>query len=121
MLSTADRGNPALLTPFLLARVRTLHAEIADACAVSRHLIERGRHRRLSSTYPGLRPIGGGSDAGLIALTITGAALCLSCVTKKTGVPAPDAEAMLFRIASTLKLTAGPGRCDSCLEHTTTF
>jgi hypothetical protein len=121
MLSSAPCGNGALLTPSLLARAATLHTEFARACAVSRDLIARGRDRRLSSTYSGLRPIAGGSDAGLVALAITGAALCLPCVAKKTGVPAADAEAMLLRIASTLELTAGPGRCDSCLEQASTF
>jgi hypothetical protein len=121
MRGSVQLGDAASLTPSLLMRAATLHAELARACAVSRRLIERGHHRRLSSSYPRLRAISGGSDAGLIAVVITGAALCLDCITKKTGVPAPEADALLVKIAATLKLVSLPGRCDSCLDQRTTF
>src|SRR6185436_12970903 len=105
----------------LLARAATLRAELAGAVALSRRLLERGRQRRLSSTYPRLRPIGGGSDAGDVALAITDASLCLQCIAKKTGVPEHETDALLMRIATTLKLVAIPGRCDACLDRGTTF
>lgn len=111
----------ALLAPLLLMRAASLRAGLAGTRAVSRRLIARGRERRLTSTYPLLRPIGGGSDAALVAVAITGASLCLPCIAKKTGVPEAEADTLLLRIATTLRLGAGAGRCDSCLEQKTTF
>jgi len=111
----------ALLTPLLLISAATLRTEVAGAVTVSRALIERGRQRRLSSTYGRLRPIGGGSDAGDVALAITDASLCLPCIAKKTGVPEHETEALLMSIATTLKLVAIPGHCDGCLDRGTTF
>ena len=108
-------------TTALIARASTLHAELATICVESRALIERGRARRLSLTYPLLRQIAGGSDAPLILTVITGALLCVECIAKKTGIPATEVDAALRTVARTLRLTMGPRRCDGCLQRKTTF
>jgi hypothetical protein len=113
--------SAASLTLSLLARAAALRAELTRVCTESRRLVEQGRGRRLSTTYPRLRVIRGGSDAGLVALAITDASLCLACVARKTGVPEPEVDAILLRVAGTLKLAAVGGRCDACLELKTVF
>jgi hypothetical protein len=104
------------VTVSLIARSRALVAELEALVDGSRSLV-----RRSLALCPHRRTIGGGSDAALITMMITGATLCLDCIAKKTGVPVPEVEAMLTGIAKTLKLSAAPGRCDACLGQTTVF
>src|SRR5262245_5668234 len=68
---------------------RTLRAEMEIVRAQSRSLIQRGRDRRLTSTYAGLRQIGGGADdsPGIVERVLDGALLCMDCVTVETGLP----------------------------------
>jgi hypothetical protein len=58
----------------------------------------------------------GSDDAGLISATLAdGAALCLECIAKKTGVPIDDVEAVLARIGKTIRVESGRGLCSACL------
>jgi hypothetical protein len=105
-------------TAVLMARATTLHAEIAEACADSRALLDRSLARR---RRPPLLVIRGGSDAVLITPLIADARLCLHCIARKTGVSVERVNAVLRMVAQTLRLRIGPHRCDACLEHKTTF
>ena len=71
------------------------------------------------------RPLSGAADhiedAAVVLTTILASALCLDCITKKSGVPAARVEAVLTTIAGTLTLVAQSGRCDACLETARTF
>ena len=58
----------------------------------------------------------GSDDAGLISATLAdGAALCLECIAKKTGVPIDHVEAVLARIGKTIRIASGRGLCSTCL------
>jgi len=62
----------------------------------------------------------GSDDAGLISATLAdGAALCLECIAKKTGVPIDHVEAVLARIGKTLRIGSGRGLCSACLAGRT--
>jgi hypothetical protein len=108
-------------TAALLERAASLRAEFAAVVECSRVLLATGRERRLSSSYPQLRTIGGGSDVALIAAVLTNARLCLECIARKIGIAEAEANALLTELARTIRLTLGPPRCDSCLQHRTTF
>jgi hypothetical protein len=110
-----------ILAPRLTARSAALHDELATVIARSRALLSLGHERRLSSVYPRLRLIRGGSDAGLVAVMIADAKLCLHCIATTTGLPLDQVDASLVTITRTLRLRIGPHRCDSCRQHKTTF
>jgi hypothetical protein len=105
----------------LLADHTEARAQLAVVLEQSLQLCAAGRDRRLSSPYPLLRRISGGSDVALVTLAISGASLCLACLAKKTGIPAAQVEAALTTIATTLRFAAAPGRCGSCHEARTIF
>ena len=119
-------------TAELIARASTLHADLAALCAESRTLIERTGQRWRTSL---LRVIRGGSDAapdaeftrvsmpsmpagdlGLITTVIAGAALCVDCITRRTGIPAAEVSAALPTIGSAFQVAAVQRRCSACLE-----
>jgi len=105
----------------LLAKATILHTELAAVFATSQFLIYRGRERRLSSTYPLLRVIRGGSDACVIAEMITDTAMCLPCISKRTGVPIEQVNAVLRSITGTFRLSIGMRRCAVCRARKTAF
>ena len=113
-----------LLTPSLLARAATLRADLAAVVERSRDLLWWSRQRGRGGATLG-RPIGGASDhvedAAVVLTMILASALCLDCITKKSGVPADRVEAILTTIAGTLTLVAQSGACDACLETARTF
>lgn len=64
----------------------------------------------------------GSADAGLISATLAdGAALCLECIAKTTGVPIDHVEAVLARIGKTLRIGSGRGPCNACLAGRKVF
>jgi hypothetical protein len=63
----------------------------------------------------------GASDAELVTAIITGAALCIECIAKRTGMPSPQVDTMLARIAMTVKLSVQARRCTACLEDKMVF
>lgn len=74
---------------------------------------------------PVVRPISGGADhvedTAVVLTMILGSSLCLDCIARKSGVPAPRVDAIITTISETVILIVGPGRCDACLETTRTF
>jgi hypothetical protein len=112
-----------LLTPSLLVDRLTINAELAATIERSRDLVWLGR----ALTSPDARyrprpPIGGGSDpdAALIVNALSGAALCLGCITTKLGVPPARAEALLAVIGRTVKIGCHT-HCRACLERKPAF
>jgi hypothetical protein len=105
----------------LIEHATTLHADLTEVFAESRALIALGRERRLTSTYPRLRVIRGGSDVALVTETIAEARLCLHCIATMAGVSINQVDDALKTIAGTLRLRIGPHRCDSCRQYKTTF
>lgn len=84
-------------------------------------MVERTR-RTIFAAYPNLHPIRGGSDAALIATSLSAAPLCAECLAKRTGVPSRRIDDMLAEISTTLKLLIGPSRCLGCLgDQATTY
>jgi hypothetical protein len=63
----------------------------------------------------------GASDAELVTAIIAGAALCIECIGKRTGMPSPHVDTMLARIAMTVKLSVQARRCSACLEDKMVF
>ena len=64
----------------------------------------------------------GSDDAGLISATLAdGAALCLECIAKKTGVPIDHVEAVLARIGKTIRIGSVRSICRTCLTRRTVF
>jgi hypothetical protein len=60
-------------------------------------------------------------DAGLVIAMISGVSLCLECISKRSGVPAPRVDVMLTTVARTISLVVETGRCDACLETRRTY
>jgi hypothetical protein len=54
-------------------------------------------------------------DAGLVSSVLTDAALCVDCIVKKTGVPAPRVHAVLESIGRTVKVDSGGSLCSACM------
>jgi hypothetical protein len=102
---TSEVGT--LLTPSLLAQATTLRADLAAVIERSRDLLWWSRQRRRGGAPLG-RPIRGATDhvddAAVVLTTIPASALCLDCITNKSGVPAARVEAILTTIAGTLTL-----------------
>jgi hypothetical protein len=116
-----DVAGAVLLTPSLLAQAAALTGELAVVIERSRDLLWLV-HRRRSVGARRVRHIGGGSDdAGLVVAMITGVALCLECVSDKSGVPAPRVAMMLTTVAGTISLVVATRRCDACLETRRTY
>jgi hypothetical protein len=62
------------------------------------------------------------ADTGLISAVLAGGdALCLECITQKTGVPISAVESVLERIAKTLRIERGRSLCRNCLTRRTVF
>jgi hypothetical protein len=76
---------------------------------------------RTSSDDTSPRAATAASDAELVTTIITGAALCIHCIAKRTGMPLPQVDTMLARIAMTVKLSVQPRRCSACLEDRMVF
>jgi len=110
-------------TASLIARAATLQADVSALCTESRALIDRVRQRRFSSPHSRLRRIQGGSigDPELIAATITGAPLCLACITKRTGIATLEVETNLTTISRAVRLVIGLGPCGRCRTLDATF
>ncbi len=66
-------------------------------------------------------PIRDTGDAGLISSVLTDAALCLDCIVKKTGVPAPRVHAVLAAIGKTVKVKSGGSLCSACMTAKRVF
>jgi len=115
------QGSVQAKAAALIDQATVLHADLAHVLARSRPLIALGRERRLSSVYPRLRLIRGGSDAGPVAEMITSTKRCLHGIATTTGMGIDQVDAALVTITRTLRLRIGPHRCDSCRQHKTTF
>jgi hypothetical protein len=114
-------AGAVLLTPSLLARAAALTAQLAVVIERSRDLLWLVRQRQLVGT-PRVRQIGGGSDdAGLVVAMVTGVALCLECISHRSGVPGPRVATMLTTVAGTIALIVKAGRCDVCLVTRRTY
>jgi hypothetical protein len=111
------------VTQSLIATSTTLHAELAAIIVRSRALLSLGHERRLSTTYPRLRPIAGGDapDTSLIVEAIARGGACLECVVRKTGVPAAKVTEILQRLESIVVIAVGMDSCDGCLRLTRTY
>ena len=55
-------------------------------------------------------------DLGLITTVIAGAALCVDCIARRTGIPAADVSGALPTIGSAFQVAAVQRRCSACLE-----
>src|SRR5262249_11260983 len=120
--SSAERGGSWLLaidrhqTRVLVEWSRTLRAEMEVVRAESRALIERGRERRLTSTYAGLRRIVGGSDEpiDIVDRLLQSASLCTDCVVLESGLPRDDVVVAMKVLLRTRAVQGGIGACASC-------
>jgi hypothetical protein len=117
----ATAASPMLEAIALIARATTLHRRLAAVMDHSRALLAEGRERRLTSTYPTLRPIRGSSDAGHIVAAITNVGLCAACIADRAGIPAAEVEAMLGPIMTVVRLDTGERPCDACGHRRMTF
>jgi hypothetical protein len=68
-------------------------------------------------------PISGGSDdPGLLtALLADGAALCVECLARKTGIPLAEIAPILVRVGKTLRVQTAEARCGGCLSVRTVY
>src|SRR5215470_14645136 len=95
---------------------RTLRAEMEIVRGQSRSLIQRGRDRRLTSTYAGLRQIGGGSDdpTDIVEAGLDGASVCIDCLVFRTGL-LRDEVVVALRVLLRVRAVDGDGGvCGSC-------
>ena len=53
-------------------------------------------------------------DAPMVMGAVSHDPLRVKCVTQKTAIPAPRVRRALARIAKYLRVTEGPGVCESC-------
>jgi hypothetical protein len=113
----------ALMTPALIAKSVALHAELAAVLGRSRTLLFLGHERRLSTTYPRLRPISGGDDpdTSLVIEALVKGGACLECLVTKSGVPAPTTAKVLQRLEAIVVITVVIARCDGCLRLARTY
>lgn len=106
---------PYLEAVRLLMARHVLLAELAEVVQASRRMVERSQ-RTIFAAYPHLYPIGGGSDAALIATVLGTAPLCTECVAKRTGVPGPRVDGVFGEIRTAVSLVIASARCQDCLE-----
>jgi hypothetical protein len=66
-------------------------------------------------------PIRDAGDTGIISSVLTDAALCLDCIVKKTGVPAPRVHAGLTTIGRMVKVHSGGSLCSACMTAKRVF
>src|SRR5207237_2213080 len=84
----------------LCSETARLHAELADVLDHSRAL----RWQTLAACVR-IRPIRGGSDHAAILVTIiTGASVCLDCLSTKSGIPRAEVESILTGVAATISI-----------------
>jgi hypothetical protein len=121
-MSTVVADYPALHTASLLLQAGNLRRELADVVERSRDLVWLGGELQRSANLR-LPQIGGGSDAdaALVAEMITDTAMCLGCISKRSGVPTEQVNAILRSITGTLRLSIGMRQCAACLERKTSF
>ena len=60
-------------------------------------------------------PIRDAGDAGLISTVLIDARLCLDCIVKKTGVPAPRVHSLLMTIGHVVKVDTIGTLCSACM------
>jgi hypothetical protein len=102
------------MIPSLIARSRTLRAELAEVLEHVRALIWPGHQRRLSEPARVLRPIAGGadSDESLILGMLGEGGACLDCLVSTTGLPMSTITGCLRRLHDVVILTVG--LCSKC-------
>ena len=60
-------------------------------------------------------------DAALLLTIITGVALCLDCISRRSGMTIARIDALLTRVAETIALAAVTRPCAICLEMKRTY
>lgn len=61
------------------------------------------------------------NDTELIVASLLGASMCAGCIAAKTGIPLRRTQAVLERVAGSVRLTWRQSRCDACLQPQTVF
>jgi hypothetical protein len=113
------------VAPVEAVATRSKDPVVRDAIRRSRSDIVRSKDllwRAAESlvTSANIRRISGASDAALVTGVLRDAPLCLPCIARKTGVPAPEAESLLFVIAGAVQIIRAAASCVACLDVTTT-
>ena len=62
-----------------------------------------------------------GDDGALLTTIITGASLCLDCISRKSGIPIAQVDAVLTSVARTIALAVVTRPCAACLETKRTY
>jgi hypothetical protein len=117
-------SSAAGLTPALFAKTVRLHVEMTAVIERSRDLCWWAHQLRARPVSAGPRPIRGGAsadDAATIVTMISGVSLCADCISRKSGIPLSQVDAILTTVAGTVALAVGTRSCDACLETKRTY
>lgn len=98
----------------LLERAAALWGEVAALIDDSRTLIREIYEQQGGRSK--LRSISGGSADGLVSdVLVSGAALCVPCIARRSSVPVDEVESILAAIGKTIQVDSAAALCESCL------